>query len=85
MLKLDTKQLDQLDKDHPGIRETILQFEAAQLPACPHCDSRDTAKVQCGIVGRTINIAAATTKLKLIANGPTPAEYFCNSCDEFFG
>jgi len=54
------------------------------LPQCPRCGSKDTADVQCGIIGRTINIAAATTRFKLIPNGPAPGKYFCNACDEFF-
>ena len=50
---------------------------------CARCGSTKTAGVHCGIVGRTINLAAATTKFKLIANGPRPGQYFCNACNEF--
>lgn len=34
--------------------------------------------------GRTIYVAAATTKFKLIPNGPKPVKYFCNAFDEYF-
>jgi hypothetical protein len=37
-----------------------------------------------GIIGRAISIAAATTKFKLIPNGPKPGKYFCYICDKFF-
>jgi len=84
MLKIDKQTLDHIEIQYRGIRETILQFEEAKLPACRRCRSEDTADVQCGIIGRTINIAAATTKFKLFANGPKPGRYFCNACNEFF-
>ena len=84
MLKVDKKTLDRMEKDRPGIRQQILHFEKAKLPACSLCRSKDTADVQCGVIGRTINIAVATTKFKLIASGPTPGAYFCNTCGKFF-
>ena len=84
MLKVDKETLDRMETGYPGIVETILEFEQAPLPACSRCRSEDTADVQCGIVGRTINIAAATTKFKLIANGPKPGNHFCNTCNELF-
>jgi hypothetical protein len=74
-----------LENRYPGITESILRFERAELPACPRCGSQDTANVQVGLIGRTIDIAAATTKFKLIPNGPKPGAYFCNACGEFFG
>ena len=84
MLKIANKELDRLEKQYRGIARQIRQFENAVLPQCPRCGSKDTADVQCGIIGRTINIAAATTKFKLIPNGPAPGKYFCNACNEFF-
>jgi hypothetical protein len=84
ILKVDIAVLDQLEEQYPGIKEMILQFEAAHLPTCAHCASSNIAKVQVGIIGRTITIAAATTKLKLIPNGPRPGGYFCNACKAFF-
>lgn len=84
MLTMDKEQLDLMDKRYPGIRKTILCFEQARLPKCPRCGSKNTARVQCGIIGRTINIASATTKFKLMPNPPTPGRYFCNVCNEFF-
>ncbi len=84
MLKIGNKELDRLEKNYPGIGETIRHFEEAMLPVCSRCRSEDTASLQCGIIGRTIHLAGATTKFKLIANGPKPGEYFCNACNEFF-
>jgi hypothetical protein len=84
MLKIDKETLDHIEEGYPGIGEAVLRFEEATLPICPRCGSKNTADVQCGVIGRTINIAAATTKFKLIANGPKPGKYFCNTCSEFF-
>jgi len=84
MLKVDKQTLDHMESDYPGIRKTILYFENAKLPACPNCRSKNTADVQVGIIGRTISIAGATTKFKLIPNGPKPGDYFCHACNKFF-
>lgn len=83
-LKIDKETLDHMEKQYPGIGKTILYFEKATLPVCSRCGSENTADVGCGIVGRTIYIAAATTKFKLIPNDPKPGKYFCNTCNEFF-
>ena len=85
MLKIDKDRLAELEGDYPGISDSVIRFEEATLPVCSHCGSADTAKVQCGIVGRTMNIATATTRIKLLANGPVPGEHFCNTCNEFYG
>ena len=84
MLKRDKEVLDEMEKLYPGILEQILRFEKAKLPICPRCRSENTANVQIGIIGRTIKISSATTKFKLIPNGPKPGAYFCNICDKFF-
>ena len=84
MLKVDATWLEKMEVKYPGICETIRQFEDASLPACPHCRSEDTADVQCGVVGRTIAIAAATTRFALVANGPKPGRYRCNACKVYF-
>jgi hypothetical protein len=84
MLKIDENDLNWLEKHYPGIGETIRFFEEAALPACSRCASGDPASVQCGVIGRTISIAAATTRFKLVANAPAPGKYFCNTCNSFF-
>ena len=84
MLRVDKKTFTHMEMGYPGIYEQILRFENAQLPSCPCCGSEDTADVQIGIIGRTINIVGATTKFRLIPNGPKPGKYFCNTCKEFF-
>jgi len=84
MLKINEKTLDHLEKQYPGIRKSILDREKATLPVCSRCGSHDTAVVNCGMVGRTINIAAATTKFKLVPNGPKSGDYFCNTCEQCF-
>jgi len=84
MLKIDKEALDHLEKQHPGIGESIRAREAATRPACPRCGAGDIADVGAGVIGRTIALAAATTKFKLIANGPRRGKYFCNACSKFF-
>ena len=84
-LKIDQASLSKMEAQHPGISESIRIQEEIVLPPCHHCRSQDTAKVGTGVNGRTIYLAAATTKFKLIPNGPKPGEYFCNGCEKFFG
>ena len=85
MLKIDRLKLDKLETGYPGITEEILRFDAAQVPRYVRCGAENTAAVYVGLVGRSINISAATTKFKLIANRPKPDNYFCHDCDQFFG
>ncbi len=84
MLKVDNETLKRMEENYPGILESILQFENAEFPSCPMCKSTNTADVQVGIIGRTINIAGATTKVKLIPNGPIPGPYYCQDCKKYF-
>ena len=83
-LKIDKVTLAKMESMHPGIGESIRLHEEMNLPQCHHCGSEDTAKVGVGVVGRSIFLAAATTKFKLIPNLPRLGQYFCNSCEEFF-
>jgi hypothetical protein len=78
MLKRDKEFLDYMETQYKGIIEHIMSFENAILPPCPHCQSDNTADVQVGVIGRTIAIAGATTKFRLIPNGPKPGRYYCN-------
>lgn len=84
MITVGQDALGRLEEDYPGIGESIRRFEADALPVCARCGSENTAAVHCGIIGRTISLAAATTKFKLIANGPKPGKYFCHACQGFF-
>ncbi len=84
MIKFDQTTLERLEERYPGFIKQLHSFESVNLPACKSCRAQDTASVQVGIIGRTINLAAATTKFKLIPNGPKPGPYFCNQCKAFF-
>jgi hypothetical protein len=83
MLRVDQAKLTHTEAIHPGITATIRYFEAAKLPACPRCQSTDSAVVQCGVIVRTIHLAFATTKFHRVANAPI-ARHFCNSCEKYF-
>jgi|FLOH01.1.fsa_nt_gi hypothetical protein len=84
MLKMNDEGLDRLENDYPGIKKNILKIENTVLPACARCGSEDTAMIGVGIVGRSCRMTGATTKWRVIPNGPPPGEFFCNPCNEFF-
>ncbi len=84
MLMTSEEGLDLMEERDPGIKKRILEIEAKALPACVHSGADDTASVGIGIVGRSMRIAGATTKYHLIAGGPKPGAFFCNSCREYF-
>lgn len=84
MVRVNDTMIAHLDSRYPGISEQIRSFEDAQLPACPVCGSADTARVICGVIGRTMHIVSATTKATLIANGPAAGHHFCHACKRFF-
>ena len=84
LLKLDDRALSELEAAYPGIRTSILAREAANVPPCTNCGASDTASVGQGILGRSVALAAATTKFKLVPNGPAPGRHFCNVCGRFF-
>jgi hypothetical protein len=60
------------------------RFMRKEVPPCTLCGSLNTASVQVGLIGLTIRLAATCRKFKLIANGPKPGDWFCNSCQQFF-
>jgi hypothetical protein len=84
VLKVTEQWIEKAEKSYPGIRETIAHYEARTLPHCPRCGSADSATVSAGLVGRSITVAAATTKIRLLSNGPRPGEFFCNACSTYF-
>jgi hypothetical protein len=53
-----------IEETYPGIQEQIERFQKAELPACTHCGSDQTARVQVGFVPRLANIAAATGRMR---------------------
>jgi hypothetical protein len=83
MLKVDEEWIRRVEKEYSGIRENINGFESADLPSCRKCGSANTAAVCVGIVGRSIHVAAATTKIRLLPNGHR-AGFYCNECGRYF-
>lgn len=83
MLKVNEEWILAAEEKDPGFRKTLDYYEALNLPPCPTCGSIQTAKVSTGLVGRSINLAAATTKIMLVPNGH-PAGFHCGDCDHFF-
>lgn len=83
MLNVGTNNLEKMDRYYPGIRETVEHYESLRLPHCPACASENTAKVSAGFFGRSIQVAGATTRMHLRPSGH-PADYFCNTCKQYF-
>jgi hypothetical protein len=83
-LRIDSQRLASMERDYPGITAQIHRYDCCDLPTCPNCCSNDTAAVHVGLVGRSMNIAFATTKFRLLANGPKPGAYYCNQCGRYF-
>lgn len=83
MLKVDEAWLRAAEERYPGFRATLDHYETQALPPCPVCGSAETAKTSTGLVGRSIALAAATTRMKLIPNGHS-AGFHCSACDKFF-
>jgi hypothetical protein len=83
MLTASDEWIRKAEAMYPGFRKTLDYYEALALPPCPRCGSTHTAKVSSGLVGRSISLAAATTKMKLVPNGH-PADFHCGGCEQFF-
>ncbi len=84
MLKVEQATLERMESQYSGIVKTILYFEEAVLPSCPHCGAANTASVQAGIIGRTIYIASATTKVHPVPNVTAEiGHYFCSECKKY--
>ena len=83
MLKENETYLDYVEQQYPGIRKQIESYERAELPACYHCGSTDTAQVIAGLMGRTICLAGATSKVKLVPNRDKNGRYYCHECGQF--
>ena len=64
--------------------EILERYNATDVPQCIHCESPDTASVECGIIGLTMALSAKCRKFKLIGNGPKLAEWYCNEYKQFF-
>jgi len=85
MLKVSETSIRNMEKRYPGIEEQIFHFENMEIPPCPNCASTDTARIQAGVIGRTMSITMATTKFKLFPNYNGKGIYYCNSCNSQFG
>ena len=84
MLKVGKRQLRDMEQRYPGIGRTVRYYEDLDLPPCPACGSGQTAAVSAGVIGRSIHVSAATTKIRLLPN-IVPEDYYCNACKAYFG
>ena len=84
MLKVDKRILGDMERQHPGITDTIRRFETTILPTCPYCHAADTAVVESVTVPGSASLAFVSTKLRLEWRAPKPGEYYCNACGQYF-
>lgn len=84
MFTITEQHLKRLNGVHPGFAEIARRFDSAHTPACPDCVSDNTTAVHVGAVGRAIELAAATTRFKLLVSGPKPGEWWCNVCERYY-
>ena len=82
-LRVDESWIQAAETMYPGFRQQLADAESSDVRLCPTCGSTNTARVAEGLIGRTIQLAAATTKFKLVPN-KRPADFYCNACDQFF-
>jgi hypothetical protein len=83
MLKVTEERIDQVESEYAGFRKLVEHWEAKDLPSCPSCGSANTAEVSAGLVGISMRLAGATSKIKLLPNGH-PADFYCNQCARYF-
>jgi hypothetical protein len=74
------------DDDHgyPGLAEQAALYRQMVFPPCPHCGSSSVKKVEAGVIGRTVTLAALTKRIHLVT-GPKPGEFRCETCGNYFG
>ena len=85
MLRISREKIERMEAQYTGITQTIERFEAMEIPECPACKCEDTASVQVGVIGRTINLWAATTEFEARSTGfATLGRFFCNACSHYF-
>ena len=84
MLKVSQPDLKQFETRFPGITQQIMHYESAILPRCTQCRSTNTAIVEIGIIARSMTIAAATSKCRLVPEAPKPGEFYCVDCRRYF-
>ena len=84
MIKVDYRVLASMDREHPGLMDSITAYEHIELPRCPRCNSRDTALVHAGVTPRSALIQRATTKFHLTDADLPPGHYYCNHCIYYF-
>ena len=83
MIKFSLDQIKNNEKNYEGIASQIMKFDNRVLPPCPFCGSEDTAVVLRAAIGRTIAIAAATTKVTLSLK-PDSRHFYCHACKQQF-
>jgi hypothetical protein len=82
MVTTDPEWLSRAERGYPGFQKALAYYESLRLPVCPRCGGEPSTLIS-GLTGRTIALAAATTRVKLLANRRA-GNFFCSRCDELF-
>jgi hypothetical protein len=74
------------DPDHgyPGLADDLARYRSLSVPPCCHCGSHSVKKVETGIIGRTVTLAALTGKIRLVT-GTKHGAFYCDACESYFG
>lgn len=83
-LKIGYRELRKLETDYPGILNELRRLIIAGRAVCPRCQSTQTAVVLRGMIGRTIALAAATPRVKLLPPGQPNHSHCCRACGHGF-
>jgi|JI6StandDraft_1071083.scaffolds.fasta_scaffold23039_3 hypothetical protein len=87
MLKLTAAALSDLEKHYPGIQAQIASMEDTPSGPCPDCGRVDAARIIIGSTGRTLALAAASSRCHLLPNGTDETQgmaWFCHPCQKAF-
>ena len=72
------------DHGYPGLADELAHYRSLRLPPCSCCGSRSVKKVETGVIGRTVTLAALTGKIRLVT-GTKHGAFYCDECGSYFG
>jgi len=71
------------DHGYPGLADDLARYRSLRLPPCSCCGSHSVKKVETGVIGRTVTLAALTGKIRLVT-GAKQGAFYCGACESYF-
>ena len=71
------------DHGYPGLSADLARYRSLRLPPCSRCGSHAVKKVETGVIGRTVTLAALTGKIRLVT-GTKQGAFYCDACESYF-